>query len=391
MKNLLLLISIIIVATSCSSVRKMVEKGEYDKAITYSIRKLQGKKKKKRKYVVALEKAFAKVTQRDMNKITFLKEQKDGNYWGEIFDIVMNIDNRQKSISPLLPLKSEDGYQAKFKFVRVEPLLIESENNAAGYLYKTAQRLIRDAEKGDKIAARKAFGALDEIKKYKSNYKDVVLLKQKAYELGQDNVLIDVKNYSNIILPKEFYKDVKNINTQDLNRMWLKFYTKEDRPTDDFDYIVNLNIKEIVISPEREKEREYEETRKVKDGFTYLYDKDGNVKKDSLGNDIKEERYIIAKAKIFELYRTKVASVRGDIVIKDLNRRTNYKSVPVNVDAVFESYASRFEGDKRALSKETKDRLRSYPEPFPPNGELLMMAVGDLKNMLLEQIKNKLK
>ena len=383
--------SIFIFTTSCSSVRKMVDKGEYDDAISYSVRKLQGKKNKKRKYVEALEKAFAKVTQRDMNKIAFLKQQKDGNYWGDIFDIVMNIDARQKRIDPLLPLESEDGYQAKFKFVRVEPLLIESGNNASDYLYKKAQRLLQDAEKGDKIAARKAFETLDEIKKYKSIYKDVVKLKQKAYDLGQDYVLIDVKNYSNIVLPKDFYRDVKNINTQDLNEMWLKFFTKEDKPMDEFDYVIDLNINEILISPDREKEREFEETKKIKDGFTYLYDKNGNVKKDSLGNDIKEERYTIAKAKVFELYRNKIATVRGDIVIKDLNRVTNYKSVPVNVDAVFESYASRFEGDKRALSEETKNRLRAVPQPFPPNGELLMMAVDDLKNMLLQEIKNKLK
>ena len=391
MKNLIILISIFIFATSCSSVRKMVDKGEYDEAIIYSVRKLQGKEKKKTKYVEALEKAFAKVTQKDMNKIAFLKEQKDGNYWGRIYDIVLNMDIRQKRIEPLLPLESEDGYQAKFKFVRVEPLLIESENKAAEYLYKKAQRLLQDAEQGDKIAARKAFDDLDEINKYKSIYKDVVKLKQKAYDMGQDYVLIDVKNYSNIVLPKDFYRDVKNINTQDLNEMWLKFFTKEDKPMDEFDYIVDLNINEILISPEREKEREFEESKKVKDGFTYLYDKDGNVKKDSLGNDIKQERYSNVKARVFELLRTKVATVRGDIIIKDLNRVTNYKSVPVNVDAVFESYASRYEGDKRALSTETKNRLRSYPDPFPANGELLMMAVDDLKNMLLREIKDKIK
>jgi hypothetical protein len=369
----------------------MVDKGEYDEAIAYSVRKLQGKKKKKKKYVEALEKAFAKVTQRDMNRIAFVKEQKDGNYWGEIFDIVTNMDERQKTIEPLLPLISEDGYQAKFNFVRVEPLLIESEKKAVDYLYNIAQRLLQDGKNGDKIAARKAFEALDEINKYKSIYKDVVKLKQIAYDLGQDNVLIDVKNNSSVVLPRDFYRDVKNINTQDLNQMWLKFYTKEEKPMDEFDYIVDLNINKIIISPEREKEREYEETKKVKDGFTYLYDKDGNVKKDSLGNDLKEERYTIAKAKVFELFRNKVAVVRGDIIIKDLNRKTNYKSVPVNVDAAFESYASRFEGDERALSTETKNRLRKYPEPFPPNGELLMMAVDDLKNILLREIKDKLR
>lgn len=368
----------------------MIDKGEYDRALNYSIRKIQGKKNKKRKYVEAIEKAFKKVNQRDLNKITFLKEQKDGNYWGEIFDILNLIDKRQKLIEPLLPLQSEDGYQAIFKFVRVEPLLIEAENKAAQYLYDLAQSLLAKAYKGDKIAARQAYKALDEIGEYKTSYRDVEYLKNRAYELGQENVLIEVKNNSQVILPKEFYYELKNINTKDLNQMWLKFYTNEDKSVDKFDYIVDLNIKDIVITPEREKEREFEETKKVKDGFTYLYDKNGNVKKDSLGNDIKKEKYSNVKAKVFELYRNKVAHVRGDIKIKDLNRNTNFKSYPINVDAVFESYAARYEGDKRALSSETRARLRTVPEPFPPTGELLMMAVDDLKNILLQQIKENL-
>ncbi len=391
MKNLIYLIAILIFTTSCTSVRKLVEQGRYDEAIVYSIKKLQGKKNKKRKYVIAIEKAFAKVTKDDLNRIAYLKDRKKGNYWAEIYTIGNKIKSRQSKIEPLLPLVSKDGYKAKFKFVRVEPIIIEAADNAADYYYKNANRLLRRAERGDKSAARQAYSELKKIREYKSNYKDTGRLISKAYELGQDRVYIDVLNRSNVILPKRFYRDIKDINTASLDSRWMKFYTKEDAGDQKFDYNVILTIRRVEITPERETIREFEEKREVKDGFSYIYDSKGNVVKDSLGNAIKKDRFRTARAMVYEMYRNKSATVSGDIRIKDLNRNKVFRTRPINADAVFESYASRYEGDRKALSKETLRRLKPNPERFPTNSELLLYAVDDLKAVLLSELKDKLK
>jgi hypothetical protein len=42
--------------------------------------------------------------------------------------------------------------------------------------------------------------------------------------------------------------------------------------------------------------------------------------------------------------------------------------------------AVRFEGDKRALKKETLRRIGGNPKPFPSDGELLMLVTEDMKN-----------
>ena len=391
MKNLIYFIAIFIFTSSCTSVRKLVDQGRYDDAIIYSIKKLQGKKNKKKKYVVAIEKAFDKVTKKDMSRISYLKDRKKGAYWAEIYTIANNIKSRQNRIEPLLPLISKDGYKARFKFVRVEPIIIESANNAADYYYKNSLKLIRRAENGNKDAAKKAYNDLKKIRKYKTNYKDAERLISKAYALGQDRVLIDVVNRSEVLLPKRFFREIKDINTESLDSKWVKFYTKEDNNTKKFDYSIKLTIRDIDITPERETIREFEEKKEVKDGFSYIYDAKGNVVKDSLGNDIKEDRYRTARAKVIELYRNKSAVVVGDIKIIDLNRKSVFKSVPVNVNAVFESYASRYEGDRKALSNETLRRLKRNPERFPTNSELLLLAVDDLKRELLSELKSRLK
>jgi len=235
MKNLIYFIAIFIFTSSCTSVRKLVDQGRYDDAIIYSIKKLQGKKNKKKKYVVAIEKAFDKVTKKDMSRISYLKDRKKGAYWAEIYTIANNIKSRQNRIEPLLPLISKDGYKARFKFVRVEPIIIESANNAADYYYKNSVKLLRRAENGNKDAAKQAYNDLKKIRKYKTNYKDAERLISKAYALGQDRVLIDVINRSEVLLPKRFFREIKDINTESLDSKWVKFYTKEDNSTNKFD------------------------------------------------------------------------------------------------------------------------------------------------------------
>ena len=388
MKKLMLLLPFIFLF-SCTSVRKLIEQGRYDEALYYSIKKVQGKKHKKRKYVEAIEKAFAKVTKKDMSEIAFLKKERNGANWDKIYNILLRIDKRQKRIEPLLPLVSKDGYRAKFKFVNVAPLIIEAKKEAADYHYQKALGYLKRAEKGDKYAARRAYDELNKIGKYYANYKDVEFLKSKAYELGQDRVLITVRNRSGMILPKRFFEELKNINTSALNDKWIKFYTDEDNYNGNYDYIVNLNISEILISPEREKEREYEEKKRIKDGYVYKKDANGKEVLDSTGHKIKVYKYKEVRALVHELYRTKQVHVRGDLKIKDMHNRTIKKSVPVNVDAVFESYACRYTGDKRALSKETRRHLKKYPEPFPSNEEMILMAVDDLKKILLSELKKK--
>lgn len=390
MKNLILtLISVLLY--SCTSVQTLVDKGKYDDAIRVSVNKLVGKKKKGDKYVKALELAFQRINDEDINKVKYLKIEREGNYWNEVYNILSQIDKRQRLIKPLLPLSSESGYKAKFDFIGIEPLMLEAREETASYMYNNAIKNISLAEIGDKDAAKIAYKQLEELRDFYQNYKDTDLLKKKVYELGQDRVLIDVKNLSNVILPKNFYYEVKNINTNDLNRRWYKFYTTEDNVNMNFDYIVHINIKEISISPEKEKEREYTETATISDGFEYLKDEMGEIKKDSSGNQIKKEKMVNVNATVTELGRFKSAIVRGDLRILDNKNNKVYQTTPINVETGFETYASYFRGDRRALSKQSIARLKDRIDPFPSNEDLLLMTVNDLKKILYDEIDRNLK
>ena len=120
MKKLLLLIVITFFVLSCST-SKQIEKslniGNYDQAINDAIGKLRTNKDKKRKsdYILMLEEAFGKVTQRDLQNIDFLKKENNPENYLLIYDAYVALKNRQERIKPLLPLYVS-GKEAKFNF-----------------------------------------------------------------------------------------------------------------------------------------------------------------------------------------------------------------------------------------------------------------------------------
>lgn len=389
MKNLIYFFAIIFSISSCTSISKLVEAGQYDQAISYGVNKLQGKKKKKTDHVQYLEQAFKKVTEQDLSDIEFLKDQNKPDNWDRIYSILLDIDQRQNLIKPLLPLISEDGYQANFNFVRVEPLLIEAQQNTAAYHYNEGKRLLARAEQGDKIAAKRAYEEFQSIDLHFKHFKDKEMLKERAKLLGMINVLIEVKNNADVVLPQEFSEEISRIDVRELEDMWTRYYT-QDPGNLNFDYMAAIVIDRLDVSPEREKEVYYIDEKEIKDGFEYVLDKNGNVMKDSLGNDIKIDKYKTIRAEIFELYRHKAALVSGKVEYKDLRTGEIVNSRPVNVEAVFESYASKFNGDKRALSNKTKGRLRNKPLPFPSDFDLTMQAATDLKEILADELRYEL-
>jgi len=374
-----------LVFTSCSSPQKLVEHGRYDQAVEVALRRLSGKKKKKAKHVMALESALNRANQRDMNEAERLKRQGRPENWPRINDLYQSIRHRQSKVEPLLPLISYEGIKANFRFVKVEGLENESRKKAAEYHYARAQRLLEDARRGDKLAAREAYQELDEIDGYFERYRDKEELKNLAREQGTTRIMVKMENDARVVLPAALERDMEALNVRDLNTFWQAYYT--DQVSDlKMDYEVVMRITRVDISPELIKERSYEESREVQDGWRYVLDENGNVAKDTLGNDIKEPRMITVYAQVLEQYQSKVAALGGSLEIYDKRTGERIDSHPMSAEAVFENYASTFRGDKRALSTDSKQRIGNRPQPFPSSEALLFEAAEQLKPFMKQQV-----
>lgn len=385
MKSILPALLTVFVLGSCTSPVKLVEKGRYNDAISLSVRKLSGKKKKKLKYVKALEDAFARVTHTDMREIKVLEKEGREENWVKINAIHQRIRQRQQLIEPLLPLYASDGYKADFKFVKVEDLEIESKEKAAEYFYREGKRLLAEAESGDKAAARSAYDHLDRIHRYYKTYKDEDRLMKRARELGTVYVLFKMENDSRSILPKDFEREIKRISVRDLDRDWLNVHLNPEG-NKDYDYSVVMRLTDIDVSPDMIKEREYVDDKTIEEGWEYVLDKNGNVMKDSSGNDIKVPKKVLIKARVFESYQHKAARVGGRLEFFDNREKELIYSEPLAVEAIFENYAATFDGDKRALTPESKKKIGNRPQPFPPSEHLILQAADLLKPVVKEKI-----
>lgn len=386
MKNLTFILVLLIAVTSCTSIDKLVKQGDYQGAILFAIKKLQGKKNKKTKHVKGLETAFFKMNQRDMRDVKRLMVSGNLSAWPQIFQIYADIDDRQEAIYPLLPLRSKDGYKANFTFIKVEELLGEAAEKAAEYEYARGKILLNKGKNGDKDAARDAYTHFRSTGNYYTNYKDADDLASEALYYGKTRVLVDIENQASVIIPYAFEREVLDIHVRDLNSTWVEYYVR-DAGNNPIDVRAILEIRTIEISPERELVNRYEDTKEIKDGFNYVLDNNGNVMKDTSGNDIKVDNFTTIRAEVTEIVRTKSAFVRGNVYYYDKQTGEKFRTNPVNVEAVFEDIACQFRGDRRAIRDKRLKYIKPYPAAFPSDLSITMDAAQNLKEVFRSQIE----
>ncbi len=374
----------VLTLAACKSTKTLTEEGNYDEAIEQALRKLIGKKKKKAATVASLESAFAKANTADMRRLNDLKASGRDENWTRIYSIAKGIETRQTSIEPLLPLVDDKGYQAEFSFVRTQVILHEAKGKASNYLYTSAQSFLSKARVGDKAAAREAYEQLERIGQYYQNYKDSRSMLEEARGLGVSRILFRMENDANVIIPRDFEQEILRTDVQDLNELWREYYTRD--AGEKFDYEIVMKLQDIDVSPEAERIREYRDEKEVNDGEEALRDANGNVQKDTSGNIIKVPIKKIVTADVVETYQSKAAIVGGTLFFYDKKKRELLDTKPLSVEAIFENFSTRFRGDRRALSRESKDYLNNQLVPFPPDEVLLLDAADLLKPMIKEKI-----
>ena len=385
MRTLLLFIGLSLALGSCKSVQKMVDKGDYDGAIALAAKKLQGKENKKTKYVKGLERAFKKITDRDMENYRVLAKEGRGENWSSMYNILSRVDARQAVISPLVPLVSNQGYEAHFRFVKTKELLVAAKAGASNYHYELGKELIIAGRLGDKGAARQAHHELIRIQRYYPSYEDSRLLSDEALFLGTNRIFIRFEDTSFGFNTSRFYNELA-FSPAELNTRWTEFHI--DPPIDlPMDYEARLSLVRADVSRDNQDERYFTDTKSIEEGFDYVLDSKGNVKKDSLGNDIKEPKFIDIEAKIIELYRHKEALVEVGIEVIDLHNDALIDRDRISHNVRFEDYSCTIRGDRRALSDEARNKYKDRPLRFPSDSDMLLTAANEIRDDLRKKLR----
>lgn len=391
MKKIVYIFSVILMMTSCKSIEKMVEQGKYDEAIVYAAKKLHGEKNKKTKYVEALETAYHKVTAEDMNQIKFLSESGYANKWDRVYQLYAKIDSRQAKITPFLPLISEDGYAAHFKFVRTHDKLNEVAELAAEEHYNKAINLLKEYDSyGEKKTAREAYAALENVERYISNYRDKAALKREALAKGTTNVAVTVKSDHFVYAGDISTYVLRNFDIDRLNSFWTKYDVARNY-TEKADYHVILKVDEVLLGAERERVDHFHERAFVEVGRQNVIGPDGRVLADSLGNILTEPIENEVFATVTEIKREKSAQIYSEIIIKDERTNRIRRSIPVSVTEDFADYMCTFTGDKRALPANSVKRLDTYLAPFPHDLQMIENMSYQLRDVAYSKIEREMR
>ncbi|MEM7382573.1 MAG: hypothetical protein AAF361_15475 [Bacteroidota bacterium] len=310
MKKALLICTAMVFLIACGGVKRTQEAintGNYNQAISKALKNLSENKTKKghQRYILLLEEAFQKNAERELQHIAFLQKEGNPANLEAIFKGYSHLKSIQERIRPLLPLRIYDeNRDAYFDFRNYDSDILAAKTELSDYLYANANDLLTNATyKQDYRRAYDDFKYLDEIN---PGYSDTKTKMEQAYEKGLDFVRVHVINDTEQIIPERLEAELLNFNTFGLNDLWTQYHANPLKNVK-YDYEMQVAFRDILISPEQVSEQQIIKEKQIKDGYTYLEDANGNLVKDSLGNEIKVDRLKTVRCNFYQFTQHKAA------------------------------------------------------------------------------------
>ena len=352
-KTLFITILISTIIASCTSPKKLLEKGNYYEAVLLSVEKLK-KNPNNKKAQETLQEAYHLAVDDLLNKLEKDKliQPQFANSAAAYTYIDLNRLYEKVQQSPIAKQIILNPKKFYSQLAKVKPLAAEEQYKAG-----IEQLSIRKREN-----AKQAYSYFQDANAFVNNYKDVSDKIEESYNLSLLIVLANLKPVQSRMYDLSadvFYNEVKNILNQIEQKEFVRFYTprqaKEMNLTNP-DQILSLNFEDFVVGETHTRERiEKMEADSVKVGQVIL---DDGTKKDVLGT---------VEAKV-SISRMEVIS-RGLI---NLNiSQTDYNQELINQDFAGEyiwfNEWGNYNGDKRALTKSQIDICnRRRINPIPP-------------------------
>jgi hypothetical protein len=384
MKRLVPLIFILtIILSGCGSSKKQLQKGNYDAAIQKAVKQLR-KDPADVKQIDILTRAYKVSNDQDNERVRFLKMEGKPNNWDEIYLVYKALNDRQSLVRTVTPLNA-NGRSVDFQYVDYVPEMVTAKRKAADFYYAHGTELMKS---NIKESYRQAFAEFLRAKDYIGDYEGIDNKLQEAKLKGMSRVLVSIQNSSILKFPREFEEDLLALDLPRLNSDWVEYHTQNLNDNTQYDYFINVNVKNIAVSPDQSIQRDSVIKRDIEDGFSYVLDKKGNVMRDSLGNDIKQKKYKTVQCALVETIQTKACRIDGDVEVVQMNPNKILKKDPIGAQSNFENISSRALGDIQALNAKQLERTKTSIVPFPNDLEMIMRCSESLKMAIRGEIQN---
>ncbi len=384
MKRIVPIIFIItLILSGCGSAKKQLQKGNYDAAIQKAVKQLR-KDPTDVKQIDILTQAYKISNEQDNERVRFLKMEGKINNWDEIYLVSKALNDRQSLVRTVTPLKM-NGRSVDFPYVDYMPEMVNAKRKAADFYFAHGTELMK---RGIKESYRQAFAEFLRAREYVGDYEGIDNKIQEAKFQGMSRVFVSIQNSSALKFPKEFEQDLLALDLPRLNSEWVEYHTQNLNDNTQYDYFVNVNIKNVAVSPDQSLQRDSVIKRDIEDGSSYVLDKKGNVMRDSLGNDIKQKKYKTVQCALVETIQSKACRINGDVEVVQMNPNKVLIKDPLGAQSGFENISSRALGDIQALNAKQLERTKTAIVPFPTDIEMIMRCSESLKTAIRGAIQN---
>lgn len=371
-----LLLLMALIMPGCGSSKKSLEKGNYDASIDQAVRQLR-KDPDDKKQMATLETAYKIANDQDNERIRFLKMEGKPNNWDEIYIVYKRMYDRQALV------KTIPG--SDFPYVDYMPDMLAAKRKAADFYYAHGVELM----KGNlKDSYRQAFYEFVRAKEYIGDYEGIDNKIAESKDMGMSRVFVALQNKSIIKFPKEFEEQLLALDLPSLNSEWVEYHTVNLDQDARYDYFINVNVVNVLVTPDQTVQRDSVIKREIEDGYSYVLDKKGNVMKDSLGNDIRVKKYKPVQCALIETFQSKSCRIDGDVEVVQATPAKLLKKDPIGATSNFEHVSARALGDIQALNARQLEKTKSQPMPFPTDIDMVIRCSDNLKMAIRGAIQN---
>ncbi len=366
-------ILLILLMGACRSPQRFYEKGKYAKAVDEALA-LVRKGKAEDSDIRTLELAFNQMNTKDISELEKLLNSPSPDRWESMLPVANRIDERQEWIKPYMPIKMpRSGVPVTLRLYPLRDLIPQAQIKAAERRVVLGEQALDKAEQGDKQAAREAYNHFSKSLSFRPGDAPTRKLQDRAEVLSYSYMRLQVDNAARAFLPGGYRVQLEETFMSSVDHRWLRILPDND-PCKDCDLETIIVVMDVDVSPDGVEERKRRERNSVEDGFRYALDKNGNVMKDTSGNDIKITVYKEVWADVFETRQFKAARLEGMMEVRDLRTGKVLRRIPVAAETQFRAESVWFQGDKRALDPKTVKQLKNHPVPYPDEQAILTDA-----------------
>jgi len=365
----------VLMLSSCGSTTKKLQQGDYDAVIDRTVKKLI--RNADADDASQMDRAYRMANERDLDRIKFLTMENNPDNYDEIFSRYNMLKERQRQVRTVTPLNM-GGKTYSYEYVDYDAAMIEAKRKAADYFYNNGKGLLENAlQKQD---YREAYYQLMKASEYSGGqFENIDALIYDARMKGISRVIVEVNNQTPLKLPPQVEEDLISFDTRGLGNEWVEYHFKHVDENASYDYAVFVKLLSIMVSPDEVKDTDQIFTKNISDGFDYVLDANGNVMKDTAGNDIKLQKFREITCTLIETHQSKSVEIRGEVEIMAYHPDRLIQKEPFGATNQFEHVSARSIGDEGALTEEALKMTQAEKVPFPTDVDMVLMCTETIK------------